>query len=218
MNHRRRVSLALAVTLLAAFAAGTTTEILRNSLLFQWHVQVGDSFIFTVHVTGNATSGGVVLDSPFASMNNTMIRSEIVDLPNISIFMRLANFMDEVVKFPKTSSEFENGSAIPIQHRSQINGLVSRCLLPVGSWALLDSFYPDRVEMPQNVTEVETYIGSDLGGIFRIGFARISTNQASGWHGQLDKSTGVPLWMELWAWSNVSPYRYSYNVTLILNV
>ncbi len=216
MNRKRRITLAVVFTIVAAFAVGTTTEVLRDALLFRWQVQEGDEFLFSVEVIGYSIAGGSIIAPPFASMNDTIIHSEIASLPNISIFMRLTDFADEIVKFAKTDSRFENGSAIPVQHYNQINNLVSRCLLPVGNWALLDAFYPDEPEPAQNTTEYETYIGTDSGAVFRIGFERFSENQASGWHGVVDKKTGVPHRLELWGWSNISPYLYAYNVTLIL--
>jgi hypothetical protein len=214
MNHQRRITLALIATLLVAFTVGFLTEGLRASMLFQWVLQPGDSLSFEVTVTGYASVGSTPQPPPFAVMNGSVIRAIIENLPNFTIFMRIDDFPGEVVGFMKTSSTFANGSQIPVSQYFQINDLVSRSILPVGNWRTLDMYFPDSVRLAVNSTSAESFIAADRGNMFLIGYTRLTTAQASGWFSYVNKTTGAPLSMSLWAWSSVQPYTYSYNVTL----
>jgi hypothetical protein len=214
MNHQRRLTLALIATLVIAFTVGFLTENLRASMLFQWVLEPGESLHFEATVTGYANAGSTPQPPPFASLNHSVIRATIESLPNFTIFMRIDDFPSEVVGFLKTSSTFANGSEIPALQYLQVNDLVSKSILPVGNWRSLDVYFPDSVELTGNATSVESFIAADYGNLFLVGFIRLSMVQGSGWFGYVNKTTGAPELMGLWAWSNVQPYTYSYNVTL----
>lgn len=216
MDHQRKIALCVVATVVIAFTVGFVTDELRESVRIEWKIEIGDDYVFSIGVEGYSGTGSTTNPPPFAQMNNSRIRSVIISLPNITIFMRLTDFGNLVIRFPKTLSTFENGSEIPLQYYRQINDLVSRCILPVGNWEMLDACFPDTVELANDSTTVESYFGADFGGLFRIGFTRLTLYQGSGWFGDVIKTSGVPNKATFWAWSSIEPYIYSYNVTLTL--
>lgn len=216
MDSQKRVAAVVIGTVLVAFTIGAVTERIRGSLLREWEVEIGDDFLYDITITGYYSISGVVYPPPFADMNNSLILSTIVSLPNITIFMMVKDFGRLVVSPLKTSSVLGNGSEIPIQHYEQINSLVSRCILPIGDWQVLDLYLPDVVSPTNDSLGTGSYTGVDLGEVFRIGFTRLRTQYGSGWFGHVEKTSGVPQNMTLWAWNDIEPYTYSYNLTLVL--
>ena len=214
MDHRQRILAVAILTIVITLSVGFVTEYVRQSMTFSWAIEEGDEFIFAVVVTGNRTTGTQVLPPPFADMNNTRIAVEIVSLPNVTITFYARNFIENIVEHLKTSSRFANGTDIPSEYYYTINKHVSQCVLPIGGWSHLDSFFPNQVDRP--IMNQESYISAHLRNSFFFGYKSNTSNYESEWHGIIDLDNGVPLIASFWIYQEGQPWSYSYTVTMTL--
>ena len=212
MNQNERVIIAVILSFVIALSVVYVTEEVYQSMVFSWAIDEGDAFIFDVVVTGNRFSGNTTIPPPFAEMNNTRISVEIVSLPNVSIIFYSGPFLETVVEPTKTSSEFINGTDIPAPYRYAINTHISRCVLPVGGWRHLDSFFPNRIDRPFN--EYQSYLSVHRGNSFYFGFSSNETTESHVWYGIIDLDTGVPQTVSFWIYQMGQLWTDSYNVTM----
>ena len=212
MDHRTRILVVVILTLVISLSVGFVTEYVRQSMTFSWAIEEGDEFTFDVIVTGNTTTSSEVLPPPFVDMNNTRISVEIISLPNVSITFYSGPFLENIVEYVKTSSRFANGTNIPSEYRFTINRHVSRCMLPIGGWLHLDSFFPNQINRPS--MEHESYLSVFQGYSFYFGHSSNETLEAQEWHGIIDLETGVPRVVTFWLYHTSEPLTYWYNVTM----
>jgi len=166
-------------------------------------------------VTGFYRTGSSTLSLVLAPLNNTQVQVEIVSLENISLFISPSAFAETVIEDVKTDTTYSDGTRIHVLMYNQINTLTSRCFLPIGTWSLLGSFYPDQFARPDNLTSpVESYFAYQFHEFFIIGFVSYSNFSESGWFGYVSPETGVPANMTSWAWGITDLAEYSYVMTL----
>jgi hypothetical protein len=213
MDHRQRILAVVILTIVISLSVGFVTEYVRQSMTFSWAIEEGDDFIFDVIVTGQTTNS-TVHPLPFADMNNTRISVEIVSLPNVSIVFYSRPFLENIVEHTKTSSRFINGTEIPSERRFTINRHVSQCVLPIGGWLHLDSFFPNHIDRP--FMEHESYLSVFRKPFFYFGYSENETIEAQRWYGIIDLETGVPLIVSFWLYGTSQALTYWYNVTMNL--
>jgi len=215
MFHRKKLVTALAFTLIVTLIVAVSTEGIRQYMQFNWEIDEGDQFVYDVSVTGFYRTSSTTLPLVLAPLNNTQVQVEIVSLDNISLFISPSAFAETVIEDAKTDTTYADGTRIPVLIYNQINTLTSRCFLPIGTWSLLGSFYPDQIARPDNLTSpVESYFAYQFHHFFIIGFASYSNNSESGWFGYVSPETGVPANMTSWAWGITDLAEYSYVMTL----
>ncbi|MFX1559662.1 MAG: hypothetical protein ACFFBL_03675 [Promethearchaeota archaeon] len=212
MNHRVRVFAVVILTFVIALSFGFLTEYVRQTLVFSWAIEEGDEFIYEVIINEYSTGGSETPLIPFAGMNNSRIRVEIISLPNVSIVFYSSWFLENIVEYTKTSSIFDNGTDIPSGDRLIINRHVSYCMLPIGGWLHLDSFFPNRIHQPGR--EHESYLSARQGTSFYFGYSANETFEANEWYGIIDIETGVPRVVSFWFYSTSQALTYRYNVTM----
>lgn len=196
-------------------SVGFVTEYVRQSMTFSWAIEEGDVFIFDVSVTGNTTMGTTFQPPEFLIMNNTRIAVEIISLPNVTITFYASNFIENIVEYLKTSSTFVNGTSIPTEYYYAINTHISKCMVPIGGWSHLDSFFPNDLGRP--FMEHESYLSARLRNSFYFGHSLNETDQQSKWYGIIDLNTGVPQIVSFWEYSTTNqPWTLWHNVTMTL--
>ena len=213
MQYYKKMTAAVTLTIIVALLVSVSTENLREYLYFRWQVQEGEQFIYEVSVEGYREIDSTIYPIAQAVLNNTRLRVEIESLPSDSIIIDGTTFAEQVIEYAKTQISFENGTGIPTNLFFEMYNLGSRCFLPRGSWSLLDSFYPDSLARPVNST-AESYIAYLRENSFYMGYISYDLNSSSGWNCICSLNTGVPLFMETWAWSYGDLVEYSYNVSL----
>jgi hypothetical protein len=214
MDHRQRIFAAVILTFVISLSVGFVTEYVRQSMTFSWAIEEGDDFIFDVIVTGQTTNSTEDPPLPFVDMNNTRISVEIISLPNVSITFYSRPFLENIVEHTKTSSRFVNGTDIPAVHRFTINRHISQCVLPIGGWLHLDSFFPNQIDRP--FMEHESYLSVFRRASFYFGYSENETYEAQEWFGIIDLETGVPVIVSFWFYRTNQVWTYWYNVTMSL--
>jgi hypothetical protein len=214
MNQRQKIVAAIFLSIVISLSVGFVTEYVRDSWTFSWAITEGDAYFFDIVVTGNTTTGSTTLPPLFVEMNNTRISVEMISLPNVSIIFYSDGFIERVVEHMKTTSQFANGSAIPTEFRSTINIHSSYCILPIGAWHHLDSFFPSAVN--RSVIGHESYLASHRGSSFYFGYSTTTETNTHEWHTFIDLQTGVPTIMTFFIYRLGQPWSYSYNVTMSL--
>ena len=214
MDHRTKVFTVVILTFTIALSFGFVTEYVRQTMTFFWAIEEDDEFYFDVTVTGITTNGTDMCPPPYADMNNTRIRVQIISLPNVSIVFYSGPFLERIVDYRKTSSRFANGTDFPSEYRFTINRHVSRCMLPMGGWLHLDSFFPNQIDQP--LMEHESYLSYFQKPYFYFGYSEKEAYEAQEWHGRIDLETGVPLFVSFWLFRTSSAHTFWYNVTMSL--
>jgi len=187
-------SLAVVVlTIVITLSGGFLTETVRESMVYSWAIDVGDEFEYDITVIGNRTTSTGVLPPPLEPMNNTRIAVEITTLPNLTMMYYSHLFVQEVVNSLKTSSQFEDGSPIPLEHYNIINSHVSMSLIPIGAWGHLDSLFPDQVN--RDLGNHESFMSRFESDFFFFGYWENQSRprpRIDEWYGIYDVETGVP--------------------------
>ncbi len=214
MDHRQRILTVVILTIVIALSVGFVTEYVRQSMTFSWTIEEGDVFIFDVSVTGNTTTGTQALPPELLSMNNTRIAVEIISLPNVTITFYASTFIENIVEYLKTSSTFENGTSIPFGYYYVINTHVSKCMIPIGGWTHLDSFFPNELQRP--FMEHESYLSARFRNSFYFGYSLNETYSQTRWYGIFDLETGVPQIVSFWEYRSSQPWTHWHNVTMSL--
>ncbi|MFW9787573.1 MAG: hypothetical protein ACFFE2_02370 [Candidatus Thorarchaeota archaeon] len=214
MDHRQRIVAAVLLTFMITVSVGFLTEYIRESMTFSWSIEEGDQFMYDVSVTGITTTGTTDLPPPFVEMNNTRIHVEVMSLPNVSIVFYSDSFIDNIVDYEKTSSQFANGTTIPLEFRYGINSHISRCLLPIGGWSHLDNLFPNQIRLSH--IEHETYLSVHLRTSFFFGYSSNDSYDVHKWQAIIDVTTGIPMIVWFYFYRPSQPWSYWYNVTLSL--
>jgi hypothetical protein len=207
----------LVLTFVITLSGGILTEITRQSMVYSWAIDVGDKLVYDVTVTGNITTSQAILPPPLEPMNNTRIVVEITSLPNLSMMYYSRIFVQEVVNYPKTSSQFENGSPIPPQLYGTIESHMSMSLIPIGAWGHLDSLFPDQIN--RELINHESFISRYENDHFFFGHGENQTRprpRVDEWYGIYDLETGVPSLITISATSIGALVSYYYTVTMTL--
>ncbi|MFW9814606.1 MAG: hypothetical protein ACFFEW_01685 [Candidatus Thorarchaeota archaeon] len=217
MNHRLKNLVVVVLTFVITLSGGLLTEYARQSMVFSWAINVGNEFVYDVTVIGNRTTTSQVLPPPFEPMNNTRIIVEITSLPNLTLMYYSFIFVQEVVNFLKTSSQFENRSPIPPELYNTINSHVSMSMLPIGAWGHLDSLFPDQTNI--ELSDHESFISRYDNGVFFFGHWENQTGprpEVNEWHGIYDVETGVPSLITISVISRGALVSDIYTITMTL--
>jgi hypothetical protein len=217
VDHRRKRLVVVVLTFVITLSGGLLTEYARQSFVYSWAIDVGDEFLYDVTVVGNRTTTTSVLPPPFEPMNNTQIVVEITSLPNLTLMYYSRLFVQEVVNYPKTSSQFEDGSPIPPEFYNTINSHMSMSMLPIGAWTHLDSLFPDQTNI--ELSDYESFISRFDNGFFFFGHWENQTRprpEVNEWHGIYDVNTGIPTLISVSVVSRGSLISDIYTITMTL--
>ncbi len=175
----------------------------RSNHTLIWGIEIGDEYLYDVSVFGYDNNSQV----PFIGLNNTRIIVRVTDLPEIPQQLNFQSFLANVLEITKTDCWFENGTYFTQTWRDGINELMSRCILPVGDFELIDSL--------TNGTLDNGYGSSFSEGSFYIGYHYFIVDFGHGWEGNVTLDTGVPVVTSLWDFSWHPPGEwFNYGITL----
>ena len=203
-----------AVVLVALQYSSTTT--------LEWNVEQGTTLTYLIQVSGftsqgdplNITSRG---PPPFCDLNNSKVTVEVTWLPEVPPELNGASFSELMIETTKTTLvspvRYMNGTEVIDPPYELLNDLVSQCLLPIGGWSLLDSFYPDE---PNLEFACNTYISRFEVEGFLVGHRYFNIDSGHGWIGTIALETGIPLTAEVWASQYYGNDWFSYHIVLTL--
>ncbi len=179
----------------------------------KWSLDVGDSFVYHIVVDGwelNYTeSYHEHIPTVFMKYDGLYVIAEIVSLPFLGFYLNGDDFK-QVIDHQKVHVVFENGSEIPTEVSNMAESMISRCVLPIGGWQLIDWFYPD---IPASFPYPPIYTSSSSDTSFHFGYDSLDIDLTTRLRGDISFDDGIP--------SKISYYRshgldYAFNITLTL--
>ena len=174
----------------------------------RWYVQEDDSYEYLVRVTGYKIESGDQFPVPFAFLNNTHLKIRITSLPSIDL-ENGSSFSERVIEFQKAICTNQNST----NEQEQLTIIVSKCILPIGAWDQIDTFYPSLISF-ENESVYQTYFSEIQGELFIIGHRRSLVNSDRMWSALVEQSTGVPHLITYWNYADYCCGEYNYTVTL----
>ena len=114
---------------------------------FEWEIEIGDSLSYEVRTWGNDDSG-YLAGIPFEEimlLNETFVEANISSLPPVNWITSAEFFLTTVVQVSKVNCSFVNETTLPSRANDIVTEMISVCLLPIGDWSVLDSFYADEI-------------------------------------------------------------------------
>jgi hypothetical protein len=175
--------------------------VLSSSLY--WEVEVDDVFSFLVTVSGfqsvvNST-GDTRVDPPLAGLNGQVVAARIVSLPNMTGYLNADEFYRNVILFRKIETSLQNGSSLSENDEAFLSHMISFCVLPVGSWSVIDYFFPD-----QPAAYDSHCIARHEGSHFHVGFQSWNFDAGGLLGGNCSLLTGMPF--------KIRDYRFNYGL------
>ena len=210
------------VVVVVISAAGLAALQYSNAPTVEWYVEPGTTLTYLMQVSGFTSLGDPlnVTDRgppPFCDLNNSQMTIEITWLPEVPPGLDGASFSESVIETTKTTLvspvSYVNGTEVVDPPHDLLNGLVSHCLLPIGGWSHIDSFYPDE---PDFEFACNTYISRFEAGGFLVGHRYYNIDAGNGWVGTVALETGIPLTAEIWACQYYGNEWFSYHIVLTL--
>ncbi|MHA2020911.1 MAG: hypothetical protein ACW96N_04300 [Candidatus Thorarchaeota archaeon] len=173
-----------------------------------WSIRLGDKTTYHTTVTGweqNITYVGVSF-SRYAVLDGIDVSAEIVFLPELGFFLNGGEFIERVILIDKVNVTFQNGSLIPADLAFRLKFMLSRCMLPTGSWSLIDIFYPDIYTTGPGVHTYLSYSGTSS---FHFGYYSFGFDSITLMSSFVSYETGLP---------SVVSYHYQHGVDTELNI
>ena len=165
----------------------------------EWGVEIGDEFTYLLNVTGGVYSGHNQQTGPpeYAELNGSIIRFQIVSLPEIPTRANNDSFLNDVIFPIKVTCEFDNSSEVPEPVNSRLCELISWTLLPIGDWHSINtlynrSFYHDwLIQGIYGEKMCYTKMNSDSFNLSIIHQKDWMHAIAERWRGSIDMTTGL---------------------------
>lgn len=167
----------------------------------EWIFSEGDEFSVFVNVTGSQSSWyGETTYSTF-NWSSDNITVQILELPEIPYAVDMNTLITDIIRPMKIQCL---SSEIPQNYSSILISLLSKLLLPVGSWDSLDSMLDDSLPSSSgyptlNDLEFDTdyFAGQISEGIFYFGIKRFGDRfpnwGTESWCGSINLETGLPI-------------------------
>lgn len=208
VDMRRKIGVAFLLILIVSPVA-YLGFLLALSTNLSWSVSVGEEFTFLIvedgwELTGGGATGNMTY---FTALNGTMVTVEIIDLPSLGFYLSGSDFIDSVVERTKVSISFENGSSIDATYPYLVRA-ISICILPVGSWMLIDYFFPDSDSLDRVFSVYYAYQTEDT---FRFGYNSLDIDLILKTKGIISLDTGIPLSV---SWYRRHGVDSEHNITL----
>ena len=160
---------------------------------FYWGTQVNETLLYEIRAYGDSYAGnyGVNEIDEILALNQSRVLVTITSLPNLSSVVDSVTFENTVIQKNKVSCTFENGSNLPSFSNGKMARALSGCILPLGDWSLIDSFYIDQ--SPGWVADQEFIIARLHADYLFIGWEWSgSYDDSGGWYGNVRLTDGIP--------------------------
>ena len=164
------------------------------SLPYSWGIEPGDELVYNVVFMRN--TGGWPEQSNLQlpsinNFNNTQIVVTIAHLPLIVLTLNGDTFITIIVNPDKITCKLENGTEVA----DEAFNLISNCILPIGGWDLIDSYFPNDTESYQGPF-YDTYFSEFGDDFFHFGYRKLIGDDTSiSWSGFIHMSTGIPVFV-----------------------
>jgi hypothetical protein len=170
---------------------------------------------YTMHILGSNITYG---PPPFKALNVSLIDLYVARLPALDDTIDNRTFALRIIDYLKTQQvgtlRYLNGTLFANSGSGMLNIVISQCILPVGAWNLLDSFYPSE---PLGGSVCQAYFSEMRNDQFLIGYVTSTGESGNGWFGEVDIDTGVPSTVTSWAVQMNETYSYSYSIVLTIS-
>jgi len=164
------------------------------SLPFSWGIEQGDELVYNVVFIRDTGGWYEQPNIPFPSINNfnnTQIIVTITHLPLIVLTLNGATFITLIVNPDKITCTLENGTEVD----DEAFDLISNCILPIGGWDLIDSYFPNDTQSYQG-SFYDTYFSEFGDDFFLFGYRKlIGDDTFISWSGFVHISTGIPVYV-----------------------
>ena len=165
-----------------------------------WNINEGDELSFTVNVTGTESSWYGETTSTEFNWSSDNVTLRILELPEFPNTVGKDTFIADIMRPTKIQCV---SSEIPQNYSQMLISLLSRFLLPTGSWDLLDSMFDDDLPTAGgypdlNDLEFDTdyFVGQIFEERFYLGLRRYESRfpnwSTETWRGWIDLETGIP--------------------------
>jgi hypothetical protein len=186
----------LTIILIIQLGANTSSEPPLVITGLEWNIKSGDSLVYEINVTATRDDFNELASPLWAHLNNTRIVVRVTQLPLILPFYSSTNYIKSIVMTSKVSCRFENGTLL-YEPDLFIESLVSKALLPVGSWEYLDSMFPDEWSGEFEMYEPDyTWIARFDEEQFFFGYLGVSWHYTKGWSARMNVTSGIPMFIE----------------------
>ena len=188
----------LTIILVIQLGAGANTtsepELVISGL--EWNIKTGDSLVYEINVTATRDDINELFTPMWAHLNNTRIVVTVTHLPMIQPFYSSTDYIESIVNISKISCRFENGTPLSDSDLF-LESLISKALLPVGSWEFLDVMFLDDWSGEWEMYEPDyTWIARFNEEGFFFGYLGLSWHSTKGWSAMMNVTSGVPLFIE----------------------
>ena len=198
MNRNKQLIAALTVSVVVLIGIFVIPPLLFPELVeFQgnWVIAVDDTYQFEIESWGELNYGKYnesQVDG-LLSLNDTVINVTITYLPTLDFRIIKTSFENKIVVVQKISCIFSNGSEIPTTWVELISESISGCILPVGSWQTLDTYYPTYMQLARAPFSSEGFYFSELRSeSFQFGKSRRGMDDNERWNGTISLDSGFP--------------------------
>ncbi|UCE10262.1 MAG: hypothetical protein JSW61_15025 [Candidatus Thorarchaeota archaeon] len=177
---------------------------------FNWHVEIDDTFQFEFESWGNSSLGAL---SPLEvreilNLNGTIILARVTNLPPLVGPIDSSKFLDRILLETKINCTFVNGTYLMQEIETILCSAISGCILPLGSWSVIESLFPQDVpSWRPNEEHIATRLFEDHLHIEWVWFG--SFDSSGGWSGNVSLTTGTP---------NQVMWRYTHSGTVFIEL
>ncbi|MFW9800787.1 MAG: hypothetical protein ACFFD9_10145 [Candidatus Thorarchaeota archaeon] len=223
MPGKKRTAISLITIIVFVSGIGVVGLPMWHALHFRWGVEEGAQFTYDVRVVGykmyGTGNGSYYYEPPpYACFNNSVITVNITFLPGIPVLLTPDIYAEQIINTDKvtvvpSSNMIENETETEIVERYRIlSEPISRCLTPVGGWTILDSFYPNELELWIS----NTYLSRLESNEFVLGHHHYFYDSGDGWYGNISLETVIPVSATLWENKMYGSPWIDYSITLTL--
>ena len=210
LTRKRGAVIAIILTI-SVFLSITVVVPMAMSSTLTWSISLGDKAAYHVTVYAWQLNVSFVVPPPsrYAILDGVNVSAEIVALPELGWFLNGGDFAERVIRTDKVNVTFQNGSAIPDDISVRFKSILSSCILPTGSWLLIDTFYPDAYSTGPGADTYWSYGGTSS---FHFGYYGSGIDSITQMSSTVSYGMGLP---------SVVSYHYGhgmdseYNLTLL---
>lgn len=210
MLERSRKTGAIIAIILATIVIVSITVVIPAAMssTLTWSVSLGEEASYHVTVDAWQSNVSYVVPPPsrYALLNGLNISADIIALPELGWFLNGGDFAERVVRKEKMNVTFQNGTAIPEDISVRLKSMLSACILPTGSWLLIDSFYPATHGTGPGTDTYWSYSDTDS---FHFGYYAFGIDSVTRMSSSVSYETGLP---------KVVSYYYRHGADSIYNL
>ena len=189
--NKKRVAIIAIIVVTIVFVSITVVVPMAMSSTLTWSIRLGDKASYHVTVDAWQLNVSYVVPPPsrYALLDGVNVSAEIVTLPELGWFLNGVDFTERVIRTDKVNVTFQNGTAIPDDISVRLKSMLSSCILPTGSWLLIDIFYPDTHSTGPGANTYWSYTSTSS---FQFGYYGFGIDSITQMSSTVSYETGLP--------------------------